>query len=242
MRTKKVLGLLFLFLWAMLAALVIFNRGDLKNTITQIKDAGKTFFSPTPPRVCIQPFAGIDTMYVQEVKKAIETYYGYQVTVLPEMPLPTIAKTTQIAALKYYNPSPLRYRADTLLYHLRKNIPASYDYILGLTALDISTTKRHHGKIKEPSWMYTDWSIFGLGFHPGKSCIVSTYRLGQDTYDQNKIKIRLRKIANHKLGHSLGLPHCSNKACFMRDLETTQAIDQEPEFLCKDCKRKINIP
>ena len=88
--------------------------------------------------------------------------------------------------------------------------------------------------------MYTDWGIFGLGSRPGPTCVLSTHRLARDTWDPARIRSRLRKIALHELGHNLGLPHCPDSACFMRDaLETILTIDDAPEHLCDKCQQKI---
>lgn len=59
-----------------------------------------------------------------------------------------------------------RYRADSLIDWL-KNRVNNNEIIIGLTSKDISTTKN---EIK-------DYGIIGLGFTPGKSCVVSTFRL-----------------------------------------------------------------
>ncbi len=216
------------------------HRDDLEagwlRTYHQVREVARG-----TPQVIIQPYRGIDTATVAEVKRAIEKYYGFEVQVQPPVDLPEYARTTNIAALRYHRPSPQRFRADTLLRHLKKLKPADADYIMGLTASDISTTKKRNGKIKEPTWMYTDWGIFGLGFRPGSSCVLSTYRLGRDTYDQSLIRTRLRKIATHELGHNLGLKHCPNPQCFMRDAqETMRTIDAAPESLCTDCKKQID--
>lgn len=192
------------------------------------------------PIIAIQSFEGIDSSAVNEVRKAIEQYYELEVKVLEPIPLPQEYQTSRIPAFKYYNPSPYRYRADSLLKYLKRIKPKECKYILGLTASDISTTKRRNGQVKAPAWMYTDWGIFGLGYRPGPSCMVSTYRLGRDTYDQQKINQRLRKIVNHELGHNFGLPHCKEEQCFMRDArETILTIDAAPERLCPACKKKI---
>lgn len=160
------------------------------------------------PKVAIQPFVGIDDTSVNEVKKGIERYYGIQVTVLPLLELPPSTKNTHI--LKKYNLKlPIRYRADSLIALLRRIKPSEFDYVIGLTNQDISTTKD-----KKPKWLYTDWGIFGLGYRPGPSCIVSTFRLHRYANLQ-KMRTRLRKVAIHELGHNLNLDHCPNRQCVM---------------------------
>ena len=71
--------------------------------------------------------------------------YGVEVERLPARVLPASA----------YHPPRRRYRAEKLLDFLRASIPATAPAsarILGLTAVDISTTKDRN----------VDWGIFGL--------------------------------------------------------------------------------
>ena len=118
-----------------------------------------------------------------------------------------------------YYPKRNRYRADSLINFLSKHTPDGH-ITIGLTTKDISTTK---GAI-------ADWGVMGLGFCPGKACIVSTFRLSKD----QKL-MQLFKVAIHELGHTQGLPHCSVKTCFMRDAEGRNPTNEEKEF-CPTCK------
>ncbi|MEM9981231.1 MAG: archaemetzincin [Bacteroidota bacterium] len=185
-------------------------------------------YQQKPELIVIQPFATIDTAHVNEVKKALSKHYALQVEILSAQPLPRAAQTQyipEIARLGLGN----RYRADTLLRHLKALKPKGAAYIIGLTNQDISSTKRIKGEIKQPTWLYTDWGLFGLGTRPGKSCVVSTFRLYRYTNELGMRK-RLRKIAIHEIGHNIGLKHCPKSYCLMRDaLEKMQTIDGAKE-------------
>jgi archaemetzincin len=104
-----------------------------------------------------------------------------------------------------------RYRADVLLdvlNELHGGAPAT-TRVLGLTAVDISTTK-------EP---FTDWGIFGLGKMPGQAAVVSSHRLKRKAKDRAHVKFRVASTAVHEVGHTFGLPHCPEERCVMQDAE-----------------------
>jgi len=121
-----------------------------------------------------------------------------------------------------------RYRAPIILEYL-KTIHG-YDKIIGVTSNDISTTSRG---------VY-DWGVLGLGYCPGKSCVISTYRM--KTSNKALFKERFIKIALHELGHTMGIPHCAKDLkCFMSDAEgTVRSVDREEMSLCSSCKKILN--
>ena len=160
------------------------------------------------PTIYIQPFSDISNMEKE-----------YLLTELRKLYLNVELKTSiNLPHLAYY-PKRNRYRADSLINYLSTHT-ADGNITIGITAKDISTSK---GSI-------ADWGVMGLGFCPGKACVVSTFRLAKD----QKL-MQLFKVSIHELGHTLGLPHCSVKTCFMRDAEGRNPTNEEKEF-CTKCK------
>ncbi len=180
--------------------------------------------------IAIQPFVGFPKNLTDTIKQAIEDYYHFNTTIYKEITIPKEFYTT----IK----SP-RYRADSIISFLKLNKADSINHIIGLTTSDISVTKYdNNGKIKTPASKYQDWGVFGLGYRPGASCIISTYRIKHP--NQQKYIDRIKKITLHELGHNLGLPHCKNEQCFMRDAaETIKTVDQVELNLCDKCFSKI---
>jgi archaemetzincin len=197
--------------------------------------------NPAKIKVAIQPFHNLNLEYAQEAKWAIEKYYGFEVSILKPIPLPKFAEN-QIIKKQYYFPNlPLRYRADTLIDFLKRNLKPNYQHIVGLTNQYISCSNRDEkGKIQAPVWLNVDWQIFGLGYRPGKSCVVSMAAFHLDGVNQKQIKSRVRKVVMHELGHNLGLDHCKDKDCFMREVDlrfALKSLDLKKESLCGNCKK-----
>jgi archaemetzincin len=115
-----------------------------------------------------------------------------------------------------------RYRADSIIKNLKNRIGED-SIIVGLSNMDISTTKGN----------FKDWGIMGLGYRPGKSCVVSDFRLN----DENKNE-QFYKVVLHELGHTEGLPHCPVKTCLMRDAEGKNHLDEENKF-CESCQSHL---
>jgi archaemetzincin len=156
----------------------------------------------------IQPFKGISADIVNFVYSELRKVHP-DVRLLKPIPLPKRA----------YYPKRNRYRADTLIYIMRGQTKDGR-VTVGLTNKDISTD---NGNIP-------DWGVMGLGYQPGKSCVVSTFRLSK-----RNLKEQYFKVAIHELGHTQGLPHCPNKTCLMTDAEGKNNTDKENGF-CEKCK------
>ena len=138
-----------------------------------------------------------------------------EVQVLKMAPLPENA----------FYPIRKRYIADSLLLFLLTRISEKNKYILGATQHDISTSK---GNI-------ADWGVMGLGFMPGKACVISTFRIKNNLKNRQHELERFLKIGLHELGHNFGLGHCPSQHCIMVDAEGKNKLDGE-ENLCESCR------
>ena len=159
----------------------------------------------------IQPFSGISPAKVLLVSQQLKEIYPH-INIKPAINLPPAA----------YFPGRNRYRADSILRYLKDLTPKGH-VCLGLTVKDISTT---NGEVK-------DWGIMGLGYRPGKACVVSSFRL-----DKRNIDAQFFKVCIHEVGHTQGLDHCPIPTCFMRDAEGGNPINEEKEF-CGKCRQVL---
>lgn len=157
-------------------------------------------------------------IYLQPFEDFPPSHTSYLVSKLKGLcPNITLLKKAPLPHQAWYQPGK-RYRADTLIYWL-KNKVRDGEVVIGLTSKDISTTKNES----------KDYGVMGLGFTPGRSCVVSTFRM-----DKQHVQQQLFKVAIHELGHTQGLEHCPVKTCFMRDAEGGNPTDDEKEF-CESC-------
>jgi archaemetzincin len=180
--------------------------------------------------LAVQPFNGCDAALVDTIAATLVEIYGLPVLTLKPSPMPDGS---------FINVKSPRYRADKIIADLKARLPDSIDHVLGFTHFDISTTKRdENGNVKDPAYKYEDWGVFGLGYRPGASCVVSTFRL-KHANKQHFID-RVKKVAVHEIGHNLGLPHCPNTECVMQDAaESISTIDGVELKLCEACKKML---
>jgi archaemetzincin len=172
---------------------------------------------PSPLLLYVQPLGGeLPAADVALVREALSGILGIETRLSPRAELPAAA----------YYPPRRRYRAEKLLDFLDGRLPPDAARILGLTGVDISTTK---GAV-------FDWGLLGLGRLDGASSVISEFRCRMRARGPAHARERLAKVAVHEAGHTLGLPHCPNHGCLMEDADgSVSTCDREYDF-CARCR------
>ncbi len=179
--------------------------------LTGQANAGGRILYVQPLANCSEARQGVD-----EVVSALRAFYPIEVRVEPCRELPSAA----------FDPARKRYRAERLLAFLNQQLPKDGWRILGLTDVDISTTK---GSV-------VDWGVMGLGELPGTATVISSFRCRKKARDLHHATVRLAKVAVHEIGHTLGLPHCPTRGCLMEDASgQVITVDREMDF-CAICR------
>lgn len=168
--------------------------------------------------IAILPFRDFSEARTQSIAKEIESFYHVKVVILPVVANYVEARLNETE----------RYDARIILSQLAVKLPKDCDKILGLSSKDIFTDKKVNGI------NYPQWGVFGLGYQPGKACVISDYRLKKFGKKTDSLVI---KVALHEMGHTFGLPHCNrDKRCMMNDARgTVKTLFHEEKWLCPHC-------
>jgi len=156
---------------------------------------------------------------IEFVKTCLLAFYDFNIELYPRTKLPPTA----------YYPPRQRYRAEKLLSYLDRLANPSYNRVVGLTGVDISTTK---GDV-------FDWGVLGLATIDGRVGVLSSHRCERGTKNHRELAIRFGKVAVHEVGHTLGLPHCPTLRCLMEDAKGSVMTTDREYDLCPACRNRL---
>jgi len=172
------------------------------------------------PLILLQPLgSALEPAHLSAVSRAISSFYSVTLRVAEPLGLPKSA----------FYPKRSRYRAERLLDFLVAQAATDARITLGLTAVDISTTKGSR----------QDWGILGLATLDGRSAVLSSFRCQRGATSADHARARLAKTAVHELGHSFGLDHCPTRGCIMHDGEGSVYTTDGERDLCSETRARL---
>ena len=199
----------------------IARREALKWGLAGLASPGRAWGAAAEaPLIVLQPLgASVPETELAAVSGAISAFFAVRVTVAEPLALPKSAFYAKRG----------RYRAEKLLDYLVTEGRKDARVMLGLTAVDISTTKAP----------YADWGILGLATLDGRSGVLSSFRCHRRAKSAEHARVRFAKTAVHELGHAFGLDHCPTPGCIMHDGEgSVLTTDTERDF-CADTRARL---
>ena len=85
--------------------------------------------------------------------------------------------------------------------------------------------------------------VFGEAQCPGRTAIISLYRLQPEFYgfspNADLFLKRILKEAVHELGHTFGIGHCGRPECVMFFSNSISDTDRKSSSFCGTCKRTL---
>jgi archaemetzincin len=120
-----------------------------------------------------------------------------------------------------------QYSSSVILNEIRAYAAGRQDFhrVLGVVDVDIFVSGLNY--------------VFGEAYTPGKTALVSLWRLKPQFYgakaDMAVYILRALKEALHELGHTLGLQHCPRSSCVMHFSNSIFDTDKKQSLFCDQC-------
>jgi archaemetzincin len=153
------------------------------------------------------PIGPIDLGVVRDLAGAVSAL-GFRVTVASERAIPVGA----------YVPARRQHQAAALVELARQE---AGDRVLAVTEADLYSDDLNF--------------VFGLADSPGRAAVISLHRLRAGG-DAHLFRERAAKEAIHELGHTMGLPHCSDPLCVMYFSNSLADTDRKATAPCPRCR------
>lgn len=153
--------------------------------------------------------------YLPSIGSEIRRLFGYPTIIAPLMDDIDFS----------YNPQRDQYHSTAILTRLAELAPPDALKILAVTDRDLYIPILTH--------------VYGEAQLGGKTCIVSTHRLGEGISagsDVERLRCRLVKEAIHELGHTFNLKHCPETRCIMHYCRKIDHVDRKSQAFCRYCR------
>ncbi len=220
-----VVRLLIALVPALLIIAWLAYNGVLNNSIFP---RGLSIYPPSPGLgnvIYIQPVGYIDGDTLESVREMLEHDFNHPVKILKIIKIPHFPEG-RVGQIK----------ADFIRNHITDDLGIPKDTFRLLAFIDDD--------------LYADGYnfIFGQAAMGGLVGLVSLNTPMQASSDGGELigeqqrelyHERIRKLVRHELGHTFGLPHCSNSECVMAFHDSLTTLDAGGEFFCEKCLGKL---
>ncbi|MBC7947164.1 MAG: hypothetical protein H7Y42_04740 [Chitinophagaceae bacterium] len=182
--------------------------------------------------IAIQPLGNFDENDLIFIREEVARFYDKPVVILSSIELPA----TFLVRSEFPG-----YYADSILALLSQQNKGKYAEVIGITHVDIyASADSHSSRKKRPtSDRGALRGIFGIGYNPGRVCVVSDHRIRIE--DSVIARQRLRTVILHEVGHNIGLQHCKVGTCLMSESNGFMpALDLCSGEYCGACKGKLS--
>lgn len=180
----------------------------------------------------IQPLGGAESDVLESLCIALREAFGVTVAV----------RSQAISIDSFYDERRGQYDSTAILKHLNR---------LGEPAHHSNPSHRRHqvqvvGVTPHDLFIQILTYVFGEAELGGTVAVVSYHRFRNELYglspDRSLVLKRVRKVAIHEVGHSLGLVHCSTQTCVMHAASYVEDLDLKGQEFCPLCRASIERP
>ena len=211
-----------IFLLLLIGVVSCNSKTDKESNVSEkkmvmVKEKPSVIMKKSAITLYLQPYNGFPQNQLEKLQLDVQHCLD---TLVPELKFDVkLHDDVNLPASCYYKPRN-RYRADSILRY--QNSIDGKNYVMGVMSQDISTSVHD----------VEDWGVLGLSFRPGKSAVVSNFRV--------KNKALFYKVVVHEFFHNLGLGHCPHGdcSCYMKDADKHPRLDKEVR-LCPTCKAEL---
>lgn len=173
-----------------------------------------------PPMYYVRPLGDVAPAHARYACKVVREVFRLRCRVLRARPLPTEALDRERH----------QYDADRLVEALFADLPSDGIGLIAVTNADLHEAGR--GSF-----------VFGLASLIDRVGVVSLSRFRGTWWgepaDSRRFAERYFKVLIHEVGHTLGVAHCPNRRCAMRDDRTLADLDASPTTFCDRCRAEL---
>jgi len=158
---------------------------------------------------------------VAAVADGLSAVYDLRTSIAPRSDRPAFA----------FNPARGQYHATAILRHIGSLLSSpAPPAVLALTHVDLFL----------PDVAF----VFGAADPAARTAVVSAARLVRPDVapDRGRLLRRVLKVAVHEAGHLLGLAHCDDGGCAMRQSRDVGEVDAKRPELCATCRGAYASP